>query len=332
VRHPATPVRIRPAGLADHPVAQAICQASLPLEPDAADLPVILLGETATSAGTALDETTDPARTARDETTDPARVALVAELDGAVAGVACGSLRRDQPLGYVDLLAVLPAARRRGVGAALLAATEQALAARGAIGFRLAGNPPVYLWPGVDTRYEAMAALADRAGYQRFAEAVNLAVDLAPGPPGDDPLDTQADERRLAREGITVRRPAAADAGPLTAWLRQGPWGDSAWPDEVARSLGHTPPACHIAERDGHYLAFAAHSANRRGWFGPMGTLDAERRRGLGAVLLKRCLADIRASGLASAQIGWTGPVEFYEHAVAARLDRHFHLYRKDAC
>jgi hypothetical protein len=48
-------------------------------------------------------------------------------------------------------------------------------------------------------------------------------------------------------------------------------------------------------------------------------------------VLLKRCLADIRADGLHSAQIGWTGPVQFYERAVGARPDRMFWLYRKGA-
>jgi GNAT superfamily N-acetyltransferase len=60
-----------------------------------------------------------------------------------------------------------------------------------------------------------------------------------------------------------------------------------------------------------------------------MGTLDAERRRGIGAVLLKRCLADIREAGHDSAQIGWTGPVQFYQRTVGAKPDRVFWLYRK---
>jgi mycothiol synthase len=299
-------VKIRPAGPADHPGIRAVCEASLPLEPDAAELPGVLLG--------------DRART---------RVALVAESGGAVAGVVCGSLRRDPSggtaRGYLDLLAVVPSARRRGIGGTLLGAAEHELATLGAAGFRLTGNAPVYLWPGVDTRYAAMVALAGRAGYQRYGEGLNLTVDLT-GLPG-----TQAGEHRLAAGGITVRRACAGDAGPLAGWLRQGPWGGSSWPGEVARSLDRDPPGCYVAERDGAYLAFACHGVNRRGWFGPMGTMDAERRRGIGAVLLKRCLADIRADGLHSAQIGWTGPVQFYERAVGARPDRMFWLYRKGA-
>lgn len=314
-------MRIRPAGPSDHPSIRAVCEASLPLEPDAADLPGLLLADT--GAGT--------------------RLTLVAESAGTVVGLAFGSLRPDSSggpaCGYLDLLAVAPPARHRGIGGALLGAAEQELAGRGAAGFRLTGNAPVYLWPGVDPRYAAMVALAGRRGYERYGEAVNLIVDLTVGRPAPDPLntanplDTGADERRLADDaGITVRRVSAGEAGPLAGWFSQGPWGSgSAWPDEVARSLDRDPPGCHIAERAGSYLAFACHGVNRRGWFGPMGTLDAERRRGIGAVLLKRCLADIRDSGLDSAQIGWTGPVRFYVHAVGARPDRVFWLFRKGA-
>jgi predicted N-acetyltransferase YhbS len=304
-------VDIRPAAPGDIPAIRELCEASLPLDPDAADLPGLLLG--GPDAGD--------------------RVTLVAESAGTITGAAFGSLRHpagDGPvLGHLDLLAVAPPARGHGTGTALLGAAEQELAARGAQGFRLAGNPPLYAWPGVDSRYAAMVALAGRSGYERYAEALNMAVDLTAGLPAADPLNTAADEARLARDGITVRRAAAAEAGPLGDWLVHGPWGGSSWPAEVTRSLALDPPGCHIAERAGQYLGFASHGVNRRDWFGPMGTLDAERRRGIGAVLLKRCLTDIRDSGLDSAQIGWTGPVQFYVRAVGAVPDRVFWLYRK---
>lgn len=303
-------MRIRPAEPGDTPAIEALCQASLPLDPDAAALPGLLLGAPDASA----------------------RVTLVAASAGTVSGVAFGSLRHptDGPvLGHLDLLAVAPPARGQGTGAALLGAAEQELAARGAQGFRLAGNPPLYVWPGVDSRYAAMVALAGRAGYQRHAEALNMTVDLTAGLPATDPLNTAADETRLAAAGVTVRRATAGEAGPLGDWLAQGPWGGSSWPAEVLRSLAVDPPGCHIAERSGQYLAFASHGVNRRDWFGPMGTLDAERRRGIGAVLLKRCLTDMRDSGLDSAQIGWTGPVQFYARNVGAVPDRVFWLYRK---
>jgi len=60
-----------------------------------------------------------------------------------------------------------------------------------------------------------------------------------------------------------------------------------------------------------------------------MGTLSAERGRGIGAALLRRCLADMRAAGQQTAMIGWVGPVSFYAGAVGARIDRVYWLYRK---
>ena len=97
----------------------------------------------------------------------------------------------------------------------------------------------------------------------------------------------------------------------------------------MARTLAHDPPGCHVAVRDGAYLAFACHGAIRPTWFGPMGTLPSQQRHGIGAVLLKRCLTDIAAGGHLSAQIAWTGPVRFYARAVGARIDRVFWVYDK---
>jgi mycothiol synthase len=296
-------VIIRPALPADAAGVQAVCAASLPFEPDAADLPAVL---------------GIPPR---------AGLALVAEDDGNVTGVVSGSLRQALPgaaCGYADLIAVAPQARGRGTGAGLLGALEDELRSRGATEIRLAGNPPVYLWPGIDPRYTALTCLAERAGYERCGDAVNMAVDL-----DVTPLDTRDEERRLASCGIAVRRARPDEAGAVAGWLREGPWGRSSWPEEAERALARGPAGCHIAARDGCYIAFACHGCVRDGWFGPTGTLEHERRNGIGAVLLKRCLADIREAGHRSAQIAWTGPVRFYARAVGARIDRVFWLYRK---
>ena len=175
-------------------------------------------------------------------------------------------------------------------------------AALGATGVVLGGNPPVHLWPGIDVRYRAMTCLAERAGYEQRAEAVDMAVDL-----GSAELDTGPDEIGLPPRGSRSGGHRAASRPRLVAWLREGPWGQSSWPDEAAAALARDPAGCHVASREG-YLGFACHGAVRRSWFGPMGTLDTERGRGIGAVLLKRSLADLRAAGLRTARIGWVGP------------------------
>ncbi len=122
-----------------------------------------------------------------------------------------------------------------------------------------------------------------------------------------------APARRLAprttNAGWRWQASPSAEAANIAAWLRQGPWGGSSWPPEAELAFARDPPGYHIAARDGAYLAFACQGCNRRAWFGPMGTLESERRRGVGTVLLQRCLADLRAAGHGSAQIGWVGPV-----------------------
>ncbi|MFC5001022.1 GNAT family N-acetyltransferase, partial [Dactylosporangium cerinum] len=101
------------------------------------------------------------------------------------------------------------------------------------------------------------------------------------------------------------------------------------WAWEVAQSLDRDGAGCWVAVRDGEILGFAAYGANRPSWFGPMGTAPAAEGLGVGRVLLRRCLADQRADGHSTAQIGWAGPVAFYAKTVGARLERIFWIYTK---
>jgi mycothiol synthase len=252
---------------------------------------------------------------------------MVAEDSGEIIGACYGSLRSASgggASGHVDLLAVARQAWGRGVGASLLAGLEELLAERGAVAAVLAGNPPVYLWPGVDARYTAMTCLAARAGYERYAEEVDMAVHLQA-----TDLECGPDTDRLAAAGVTVRRAERAESAQLVGWLRAGPWGHSSWPDEAAATLTRQPAGCHVACRGDRYVGFACHGSVRRGWFGPMGTLPEERGHGIGSVLLRRCLSDMQAAGLAVARIGWVGPVGFYARSVGARVERVYWLYRK---
>ncbi|HUC22838.1 MAG TPA: GNAT family N-acetyltransferase [Streptosporangiaceae bacterium] len=295
-------VILRAATPGDLAPVQAICAQVLDRDPEAAQLPAIMAAA-------------------------PGRLCVVAEAASEVTGVCYGSLRTraGRPvLGYVDLLAVAQSAAGRGIGRALLAAMEQLLTQHGADELIIGGHPPVYLWPGVDVHYTVMTCLASRTGYTRYADATDMVVDLSTAD-----LRGEHELARLAAAGIVLRRAARAESFDLMSWLRAGPWRESTWPDEVARTLDREPAACHVACRDGQYLGFACHGSVRAGWFGPMGTLSAERGRGIGAALLRRCLADMRSAGEQTAMIGWVGPVRFYARAVGARIDRVYWLYRK---
>jgi mycothiol synthase len=302
-------VLIRPAAPGDAGAAGLVCAQAMPFEPDAAQLPGLLQDLGGWPA--AIVER---------------RLGLVAEASGRLAAICFGGVqdRAGAVIGGIDLLAVQPQSQGRGIGLALLTEMEKQLVARGATELRLGYSPPIYLWPGIDARYTAMTCLAERAGYERFAEGVDLVTNLSVLP-----LDTAADERRLATAGIAVRRARPAEASAVVDWLRRGPWGRSFWPGEAAVAMAANPPTCHVAGTEAGYVGFACHGVNRAGWFGPMGTLDEYRRQGIGKVLLLRCLADMAEAGRKTAQISWAGPVRYYSRAVGARVDRVYWAYRK---
>lgn len=83
-------------------------------------------------------------------------------------------------------------------------------------------------------------------------------------------------------------------------------------------------------EPDAQYVGFAGYGVSRPDWFGPMGTAGELRKQGIGAVLLRRCLADVLAAGYATAQITWVDPIAFYAGTVDAFVERVFWIYRTE--
>lgn len=262
------------------------------------------------TAALTLDLPEAPALLTRLATPPPGRrwTALVA---GADDGVVFASVSgRDPSAGHIDLLAVHPRARGRGYGRALVEAAEEWLRGEGVTRVRFAGNPPCYAWPGIDVRATPAACLAERLGYRHDGMAWNMTADLnqdlsAPAPPG-----------------VTLATAAPGERAELAAFVRAH-WNDE-WAWEVEQATG-----VHYAVRDGEILGFAAWGA-RPTWFGPTGTAPAARGLGIGRVLLRRCLAEQRAVGLTTVQIGWVGPLRFYSRAVGARVERVFWQYARD--
>ena len=252
-------------------------------------------------------------------------LALVCEDEGAIAGFAMGVVRDGEsgPRGIVKLAAVAVGRRREGIGNRLLTALEKSLRERGATTVRVCESAPNYLTPGVDSRYSAAPHFLENRGYVRIGEACNMSVDLSA-----PVYDMAAAEARVAAHGLGVRRAAPGDRAAL-AGLLAAHW--PSWQAEVDRALNNEPATVFLCEHAGETLAFAAWDANNRGtgWFGPMGTAPGARRRGLGQLLLYRCLDDIRERGLAYATIPWVDPVEFYRSCAGAAVERVFHRYEK---
>lgn len=253
------------------------------------------------------------------------QLALVTEHNRQLSGFAMGVNRAsDQgPRGFIKLIAVDPAHQRTGIGSHLLSILEARMRLQGALAIRPGESAPNYLVPGLDSRYVEARKFFEKHGYQVVGQASNLRVDLQAG-------DFSCHEllARLAGKGIEIRRASAADRENIMQFLRDH-W--PSWQAEVDLSMESPGPALHLAFRGNELLGFAAFDGNNvgTGWFGPMGTLEAARGMGIGRVLLRRCLSDLKAQGQTVATIPWVGPVGFYEQHAGAKPDREFVRYEK---
>ncbi len=225
--------------------------------------------------------------------------------------------------GFVDLVVVDRAARRQGIGAQLVAGLRERLAASGCQVIAVRGHGVHYAWPGIDVGYTAAICMAEDLGFQRAGCEVDMRVDLL-----SVPLDTRAAEERLGRAGIEVRRAGTGDDGPLQASLATT-WVPD-WIAAITAALRDDHAGLHIALRGQRYVGFCAYGVNRLHEVGPLGTDPGLRGLGIGATLIKRCLADQRDRGLLAADLGWAGPLSFFSHTLNAVISRTYWTYEKD--
>jgi mycothiol synthase len=243
-------------------------------------------------------------------------------LVAAVAGVVQEQQEEGSTVraGHLKVFATDPALRRLGHAARLLDELEARFAADGLDEVWIRG-PGDYFWPGVDLRYSAALCLLMGRGYVRVDDTLNLGVDLD----GRD-WSTAAEEAALAGEGIIMRRLESGDRTAMDSYMQR--WSQT-WHDEVMQAFDHHPMSCHLALQKGHVVGFAASDIVRPGWFGPMGTEEHMRGKGIGSVLLRRCLADWQRAGRKYGEIAWAGPLCFYIAAVDARVSRVMWQMRK---
>lgn len=248
-----------------------------------------------------------------------------------------GAFEEDQLIGlsvasrsWLRLLAVAPDARGKGIGTALLAAAEAAVAQGGASRIRTCDQPGNYLAPGIDDRNRELIEWLERRDYARVATNCNLLITL-PGNPRISDERAATMHAAAADAGYTLRRADSRDRSMLTTTIEAS--FSAGWAFEVGRALDRSPAGVHIALTSaGQLAAFSAHGGNNHGlgWFGPAGTLDEHRGKGLGAALLIDCLLDIARAGHDTATIAWIGPRDFYDRVAGVAGERHFTVLQKD--
>lgn len=212
-------------------------------------------------------------------------------------------LQREQ--GWITAFGVLPAARRAGVGTALLEHACAWLAAGGARQVDIAPYVPNYVLPGVDVAaYADAVAFLERRGFRTLSRPLSMRAEIAAF---RVPPDIAAAQARLAGEGIVVERATAADIVPVREFLhRCFSWDWVRFAGEIMEALFAGDPrqvGLLTAKQGGVVVGYAQFRGER---FGPFGVDPALRGRGVGRVLLAQTLLDMRARGFHCAWFLWT--------------------------
>ena len=257
---------------------------------------------------------------------------LICHDDDRILGFMQGVIRdiRGTRYGYIKLMAVDKNHRRQGIAKMLYQKLENQFDAEKVDVVRIYDVPMNYFMPGIDPRYTEALCFAIRMGFKRFADTSNLTVDL-----NASDWDTKEEEKTLKIHGIEIKRPETHEKQDIINFVKVE-W--ALWQNEIEMAFNDDPPSIHVAylharlpAKQGEIMAFSAHNANNKGtsWFGPMGTHPDLRGKGIGSILLKRCLKDMKLLGHKTAIIPWVDPIEFYAHHANARVNRVFWRYEK---
>jgi predicted GNAT family acetyltransferase len=130
--------------------------------------------------------------------------------------------------------------------------------------------------------------------------------------------DISALEFKLLNEGVIFRRPIPPEKSFVKDWVHVN-FG-TYWANEVDAAFSHLPVHCFIAQKGNEILGFACYEATAKNFFGPTGTAENLRGKGIGKILLIKSLQALKEMGYAYAIIGGVGPAEFYKHTVDAVL------------
>ncbi|MBE2231874.1 MAG: GNAT family N-acetyltransferase [Anaerolinea sp.] len=244
---------------------------------------------------------------------DPAGL-LLAEAGGRLAGFLLSIARQTPLLGqgmepelaWITAFGVRSQWQRQGVGRQLFTAALSRLASQGRQRVRISPYTPNYFTPGVDVAaYPAALAFLQGSGWQVISQPISMQVDLTGF---QVPPEVAALEAELAQQGIAVRPVQAADLPALMPFIvRHFGWDWFRFAQELLLQQfgpGSDELCFLVATRGAEIVGYCQ---QRRERFGPFGVDPALRGRGIGRLLLFRCLDAMLAKGFHCAWFLWTG-------------------------
>ncbi len=211
--------------------------------------------------------------------------------------------------GWIKHVGVEARWRRKGVGSLLVAELERRFHKRQILDIRVGACPAPYISGGVRVDDTPMICLLLRRGFDFKDMVRDMTADLRRFKP-----KFSSDEMSLMKKA-RIRKAGPKDREALLAMVGQAfPF----WVQEARMGLdiGFT----FIAEDAGQIVGFGCGDASNPGWFGPTGTLESQRGKGLGKLLLLKSLEEMKRRKHKEARIPWVGPIGFYSRFSGALM------------
>jgi ribosomal protein S18 acetylase RimI-like enzyme len=269
----------------------------------------------------------------------PANLSVAIE-DGRIVGFVL-ALTRQVPLflqglepdkAWITAFGVHPDYRRQGIGRALFEHLIARLAADGRKTLEISPYVPNYFVPGVDTRaYPGSIRFLEKAlGFKTLYNAISMGANLTDF---EIPVDLQAQfAQREADDKLQICHVTSADIPDLMPFLIKHfgwDWFRHAQ-SYLLEYFGDSPhPICFLVARlDGELVGFCQQRNER---FGPFGVHPDYRSRGIGRMLLFKCLETMNAKHVYFAYFLWTDESAARLYATAGfERRREFAVMRKD--
>jgi len=260
---------------------------------------------------------------------DP-EVTIVALDKSEPVGVVLGAQRIRAPPelvspvhGWIKLAVVEPRYMQSGLADQLLLAVERSLKSKEAKDVRVSDFAGWLFWPGIDLRYQDLLRFFGDHGYVKVNVSVEYEVDLLGMRIPSVILEKEA---TLAEKGYVLSIPDQEQRGDIFEWVHSnfGPL----YSHEASEAFRHDIPSLWLAYKGNEIVGFSAHGTSELDWFGPIGVIESERRKGIGSVLLYKGLMSMKEEGRRIALIS-CNPHLFFAQIPSIRAVRDYLILSK---
>jgi GNAT superfamily N-acetyltransferase len=206
--------------------------------------------------------------------------------------------------GWITAFAVHPKWRRKGIGTALLERAMQLFSEAKRSEVLISPYTPNYFVPGVDERnYAEGLTFLQRHGFEVIARPISMDANIVLF----DYEPYAEREQKLQEQGIEIRNLQPHEVPSLMAFLKAHMPGD--WVRhardlllDITKGLGDYDQFV-VAWHNGEIVGYCQFEGEH---FGPYGVRSDMQGRGIGTVLMAKCLETMRRKGCHNAWVLWT--------------------------